>query len=34
MREGTETILDQVVRIFGEVQPHHAYFFANRHVTA
>jgi hypothetical protein len=25
MRAGTETILAQVVRIFGEAQPHHAY---------
>ena len=30
MRAGTETILAQVVRIFGEAQPHHAYLFANR----
>ncbi len=26
----TETILSQVVRIFGEAQPHHAYLFASR----
>ena len=30
MRAGTETILSQVVRIFGEAKPHHAYLFANR----
>ena len=30
MRAGTETILAQVVRIFGAAQPHHAYLFANR----
>ena len=30
MRAGTETILSQVVRVFGEAQPHHAYLFANR----
>ena len=30
MRAGTETILSQVVRIFGAAQPHHAYLFANR----
>lgn len=30
MRAGTETILAQVVRIFGEAKPHHAYLFANR----
>ncbi len=33
MRAGTETILAQVVRIFGEAQPHHAYLFANRRGT-
>lgn len=27
MRAGTETILAQVVRIFGEAKPHHAYLF-------
>jgi transposase len=30
MRAGTETILSQVVRIFGEAKPYHAYLFANR----
>ena len=33
MLAGTETILAQVVRIFGEAQPHHAYLFANRRGT-
>ena len=33
MRAGTETILSQVVRVFGEAQPHHAYLFANRRGT-
>lgn len=30
MRAGTESILAQVVRIFGEVRPHHAYLFTNQ----
>ena len=30
MRAGTETILAQVVRVFGEAKPHHAYLFANQ----
>ncbi len=30
MRAGTETILAQVVQIFGAAQPHHAYLFANQ----
>lgn len=30
MRAGTETILAQVFRIFGEALAHHAYLFANR----
>ena len=30
MRAGTETILAQVVQIFGEAKPHHAYLFANQ----
>ena len=30
MRAGTETILAQVVRIFGEARPHHAYLFTNQ----
>ncbi len=29
MRAGTETVLSQVVRVFGEAKPHHAYLFAN-----
>lgn len=29
MRAGAETILSQVVRVFGEAKPHHAYLFAN-----
>ena len=33
MRAGTEMILAQVVRIFGEAQPHQAYLFANRRGT-
>lgn len=30
MRAGTETVLAQVVRNFGEAQPLHAYLFANQ----
>ncbi|PLC52807.1 IS66 family insertion sequence hypothetical protein [Pollutimonas nitritireducens] len=30
MRAGTETALARVVKVFGAVQPHHAYLFANR----
>ena len=30
MRAGTETILAQVVHVFGEAQPHNAYLFANQ----
>ena len=30
MRAGTETILAQVVQVFGAAKPHHAYLFANR----
>ena len=30
MRAGMDTILAQVVRVFGEARPHHAYLFANR----
>jgi len=30
MRAGTETILAQVVRVFGEVKPHHAHLFTNQ----
>lgn len=33
MRAGTETILAQVVQVFGEARPHHAYLFANRRGT-
>lgn len=30
MRAGTEAALIRVVNVFGAVQPHHAYLFANR----
>ena len=33
MRAGMDTILAQVVRVFGEARPHHAYLFANRRGT-
>ena len=33
MRAGMDTILTQVVRVFGEARPHHAYLFANRRGT-
>lgn len=33
MRAGMDTLLAQVVRVFGEAQPHHAYLFANRRGT-
>jgi transposase len=33
MRAGTDTILAQVVQVFGEARPHHAYLFANRRGT-
>jgi len=33
MRAGTDTILAQVVRVFGEARAHHAYLFANRRGT-
>lgn len=33
MRAGMDTILAQVVRVFGEAQPHQAYLFANRRGT-
>ncbi|ETF00528.1 transposase IS66 [Advenella kashmirensis W13003] len=33
MRAGTETALARVVQVFGTVQPHHAYVFANRRST-
>ena len=29
MRAGMDTLLAQVVRVFGEARPHHAYLFAN-----
>lgn len=30
MRAGSDTLLAQVVAVFGAAQPHHAYCFANR----
>ena len=33
MRAGMDTILAQVVRVFGEAHPNHAYLFANRRGT-
>lgn len=33
MRAGMDTLLAQVVRVFDEVQPHHAYLFSNRRGT-
>lgn len=33
MRAGMDTLLAQVVRVFGAAQPHHAYLFANRRGT-
>ena len=33
MRAGMDTLLTQVVRVFGEARPHHAYLFANRRGT-
>lgn len=30
MRAGTDTALARVVRVFGHVQAHHAYLFANK----
>ncbi len=33
MRAGMGTLLAQVVRLFGEARPHHAYLFANRRGT-
>ena len=29
MRAGTQSLLAQVVSVFGEARPHHAYLFAN-----
>ena len=33
MRAGVQTLLAQVVAVFGEARPHHAYLFANRRGT-
>ena len=33
MRAGSDTLLAQVVSVFGSAQPHHAYLFANRRAT-
>ena len=33
MRAGMDTLLVQVVQVFGEARPHHAYLFANRRGT-
>ena len=33
MRVGMDTLLAQVVRVFGEARPHQAYLFANRRGT-
>ena len=33
MRAGMDTRLAQVVRVFGEARPHHAYLFANQRGT-
>jgi len=33
MRAGSDTLLAQVVAVFGAAQPHHAYLFANRRAT-
>ena len=33
MRAGVDTLLAQVVQVFGEARPHHAYLFANRRGT-
>jgi len=33
MRAGMDTLLTQVVQVFGEARPHHAYLFANRRGT-
>lgn len=33
MRAGCDTLLAQVVAVFGSAQPHHAYLFANRRAT-
>lgn len=33
MRAGMDTLLSQVVQVFGEARAHHAYLFANRRGT-
>lgn len=33
MRAGVQTLLAQVVAVFGEARPHHAYLFTNRRGT-
>jgi transposase len=33
MRAGIDTLLAQVVAVFGAAQPHHAYCFTNRRAT-
>lgn len=33
MRAGMDTLLAQVVAVFGEARPHHAYLFSNRRGT-
>ncbi len=33
MRAGMDTLLAQVVQVFGEARPHHAYLFASRRGT-
>jgi len=33
MRAGVQTLLAQVIAVFGEARPHHAYLFANRRGT-
>lgn len=33
MRSGMDRLLMQVVAVFGQAQPHHAYVFANRRAT-
>ncbi|MFM0438529.1 IS66 family insertion sequence element accessory protein TnpB [Paraburkholderia strydomiana] len=33
MRAGADTLLARVVKVFGAARPHHAYLFANPHLT-
>jgi transposase len=33
MRAGVHSLLAQVIEVFGQAQPHHAYLFANRRGT-